>query len=52
MTKSKTTKTSGFPGVKPHYYKTTISENGKSRSGVGKTSEESQKNASKKRNKK
>lgn len=48
MAKSKTFKTSGLPGiVSPHYHKTVISEGGKSRSGVGKTAEQSQKSAQK-----
>lgn len=40
--KSKTYKTSGFPLIKPHYFKTVISDGNKSRSGVGKTAEQSQ----------
>ena len=47
-TKSRTFSTSGLPGVvKDHYKKTTISDGSRSRSGVGKTAEQSQKAAKK-----
>ena len=52
MAKSRTTKEGGPPilggffDVKPHY-KTTITEDSRKRTGVGRTPKESQKNASK-----
>lgn len=46
--KSRTFTTSGLPGIVPnHYSKTTVSDGLRSRSGVGKTAEQSQKNAKK-----